>query len=182
MSAAQKLRSRPDFRPAADHSNVLSGGYDLFVAAPMAGLASRAHFARSRDSILAMIDGIAGATGTRRVYYAGKTVGEAVAFTEGEDALDQDLGALRRSKALLLIYPEKVATGALVELGFALALRLPVAILVRHFDDLPYFLRHLRGASTPATAGPVAVLDYTGDDDLSGRAVDVLRLLGITGA
>jgi hypothetical protein len=181
MSAAQKLKNRPDIRAIDGHRDAASGRYDLFVAAPMAGLASRAQFVRSRETILAMIQGIVGATGARRVYYAGTTIGDAAPFTEGEDALDQDLGALRRSKALLLIYPEKIATGALVELGFALALRRPVAILVRSHDDLPYFLRHLRGASEPATTGPVAVLDYGGDDDLAGCALQALRLLDIAG-
>lgn len=145
----------------------------------MAGFKTREEFDLSRYRINSVIDRIIGGTGLQRIYYAGKTIGTSADFSPSDDALEQDLGALQRSKALLLIYPDKIATGALVELGYAMALKQPVAILVRSHEDLPYFLRHIQGRFTSSLCGPLVVLDYQNDAELPSRALDAVGLLGL---
>jgi hypothetical protein len=153
--------------------------YGLFVAAPMSAFASPDGYARSRSLIIEMIEAISPSLGGQDVYYAGAAVAPTSAFTAPGQALDEDMGALSASASLLLIYPEKVATGALVELGYALARRIPVGILVRDHADLPYFLRDLRGCRTLPTTGPLAVATFAGDDDLVAAAICLVGELGL---
>src|SRR5690348_6747406 len=48
---------------------------------------------------------------------------------------------LSNSQAVIFFYPDRVVTGALVEVGYALALNLPVLTFVRDRNSLPYMLR-----------------------------------------
>ena len=171
-SAALKLRDRVLPSPLPETRR-----FDLFVAAPMEALESRLAFDASRTTVMATIDDLIASGAARQVYYAGAVIGAAKPFTHSHDALEEDLGALSRSSRFLLIYPAKLASGALVELGYAMALKRPVAILVRDFGDLPYFLRHVRGTRRSASSGPVTVRRYVSNDHLSGSAQAALEEL-----
>ena len=164
-SPAMKFRDRTLLSAAVEVRR-----FDLFVAAPMAAHESRVAYEESQSTVMKTIGDLIASGTARKVYYAGSAIGPTQPFTASHSALDEDLGALTASSRLLLIYPAKLATGALVELGYAMALKRPVAILVRDFEDLPYFLRHLRGTQRPSVSGPIAVRQYNGDDDLSGCA------------
>jgi len=166
------LGNRPGLRSAA--SELCPVGYDLFVAAPMAAFSDRLAYESNRKSVLSMINEIVTETGINSVYYAGMTIGEVNEFDPAKDALEEDLGSLLRSKMFLLVYPNPLPTGALVELGYAMALRLPVGILVREHSDLVYFMRHIRGKVAPSVSGPVCVLTYGDDRELGARAIDAL--------
>jgi hypothetical protein len=48
---------------------------------------------------------------------------------------------ISKSENFVLFYPEKVATSALIELGFAIALKKPVHIFVPQKDIMPFLLR-----------------------------------------
>ncbi|GAC1339512.1 MAG: hypothetical protein NVSMB18_07860 [Acetobacteraceae bacterium] len=149
-------------------------GFDLFVAAPMAAHITRSAFDENQAAVMAAIEELVSQGAARNVYYAGSAIGPAKAFKPSKDALDEDLSALAASSRFVFVYPAKLATGALVELGYAMALRRPVAILARDYDDLPYFLRHIRDRRQSKVAGPIVVRLYASDDDLARCARDAL--------
>jgi hypothetical protein len=152
--------------------------FDLFVAAPMAGFENASDYEANRSLVMTMIHAVRMHTdGIKSVYYAGTKIGNTQTFTSHSDAMEEDLGSLLLSRMLLLIYPEKLATGALVELGYAMAMKLPAAILVRNYDHLPYFLRHLKGFSRPRVSGPIMVNEYDGEDSMINVAISSLREL-----
>lgn len=51
-----------------------------------------------------------------------------------------DFEALKESREYFLIYPEKLASSVLVELGCALCEKKPTTIFVKHQEDLPYLI------------------------------------------
>lgn len=155
--------------------------YDLFVAAPMAAFKSEAQFNRSRRSILSMIGKIREQTSIQRIYYAGESIGCSENFDQPMTAFDEDLSALTASAHFLLIYPEKIATGALVELGYAIAEKKPVLILTRDTEDLPYFLKGSANIEESALSGPIRISAYKDDVNLAALAIEGLHLIGACG-
>jgi hypothetical protein len=120
--------------------NMRSGdAYDLFIATPMSAL-GEAKYAAGRAGIISLMEQLTSAHDFGRMYFAGETITEAEAFTGEADALRRDLQALRSSRLFVLVYPYKIVTSALVEAGYALALRLPSLLLVRERNDLPFLL------------------------------------------
>lgn len=55
--------------------------------------------------------------------------------------LTDDFEALKKSKEYILIYPEKLASSVLLELGCALCMEKMVTIFVKSREDLPYLVK-----------------------------------------
>lgn len=55
--------------------------------------------------------------------------------------LTDDFEALKKSKEYILIYPKKLASSVLLELGCALCMGKMVTIFVKSKDDLPYLVK-----------------------------------------
>ena len=97
---------------------------DAFVAAPMtAGGMGRPH-----EEIVAIIQ--AWSTNGRIISMPGMTAKS-----------PPDLNAIETAACFVLVYPRKVASSALVEIGYAIACGKPSLILVHSIEDLPYFFR-----------------------------------------
>jgi len=141
-----------------------SGPYDLFVAAPMTGLTRRDDYAEVRCQTLWLIGHLKSSLPeVRSVYYAGEGVRDEAHLALPDDAMSLDLAALKAARVFLLHYPRAVVSGALVELGYAMALRKPVVIVAREIKDLPFFLRG-GGKSAGSLHGPLAVVTYATPD------------------
>ncbi len=67
------------------------------------------------------------------------------------------MAALRAAHLFVMIYPGKIVTSALVEVGYAMALRLPCLLLVRDRDDLPYLLKQAERAGEAAQLPPIEI-------------------------
>jgi hypothetical protein len=133
-----------------DHS------YDLFIAAAMSALNSQ-DYATGRESILAVMTRLSKSHGFARIYFAGAAIAGSEDFTSASDALRNDLEALRNSKLFVLVYPTKLVTSALVEAGYALALRLPCLFLVRDKTDLPYLLNRAESGDAGDLLPPIKI-------------------------
>lgn len=130
--------------------------YALFIAAPMSAL-QPTDYVGGREGVLAVIDELTRVHGFAGVYFAGAAISQATEFTAEDEALRRDITALRHSRLFVLLYPRKLVTSALVEVGFALALGLPCLLLVNDKADLPYLLNQAEEAGGLAGLPPLHI-------------------------
>lgn len=69
-------------------------------------------------------------------------------FIPHDEAFNVVLSGLEQSNLFVLYYPERVVSGALVELGVAIALNKPVLIYTKDIDNITYFMRGHRDLVT----------------------------------
>ncbi len=117
--------------------------YEVFLSTPMAAFttddeykAGRAQFKKVFDALKE--DGLS-------VYWAAEKIETILGFDTLDVSVLDDLKALRLSRRFILLYPQKLATSALFEAGYALALKRFSHYFVRDRDDLPFLMRELAG-------------------------------------
>lgn len=67
-----------------------------------------------------------------------------ICFSDGKMWKDiEDFTALKESREYFLIYPDRLASSVLIELGCALGARKPSTIFVKDPDDLPEIIRKI---------------------------------------
>jgi hypothetical protein len=148
-------------------------GYDLFIAAPMSAV-DEATYGEGRAGILATIQRLETAHGFGAIYFAGAEIGGSASFTDRGEALRRDFAALRNANLFALIYPAKIVTSALVEVGYALALRLPCLLLVRDKQDLPYLLNEA-GDGVAGDTLPLIQIEALRGPEQNARAIAAFR-------
>ncbi|HME20006.1 MAG TPA: hypothetical protein VKI44_01340 [Acetobacteraceae bacterium] len=156
-----------------DADDTAAAGYDLFLAAPMSAL-DESDYATERAGVLAVVEQLGVLPGFARVYFAGAEIGHPGGFTGEADALRRDLTALRHARLFVLIYPGKIVTSALVEVGYALALRLPCLLLVRDRSDLPYLLNQAEQTDAGDLLPPMRI-ELLGEPAQSARQIAAFR-------
>lgn len=145
--------------------------YDIFIAAPMSGSSDSFSYEESRLEILALMKRLRDDHGIARAYYAGETIETAEAFTDQTLALEKDIAAIRACAVFLMLYPERIVSSALVEIGYAMALGKPCIVLARDRADLPFLFGEAETLSGRSGVPPFAVRIYGSGDDLP-RAID----------
>ncbi len=151
-------------------------GYDVFLAAPMSAYSNDREYREGRDEVLALIEALKAKFGFREVYFAGQDVASVERFSSNDAALAQDMAALRASRAFCLLYPARLASSVLVEVGYAMALGIPCVLLTRRRGDLPFLLID---AEKRAIEGipPIRIVEYGDRDPASelNRHPDLFR-------
>lgn len=147
--------------------------YDVFLSVPMAAFANDAQYQAFRTDALKVVEGLRQRC-RLRVYCALEKIGSTKKFETGGAAAQQDLAALADSANLVLIYPERLATSALFEAGFALARGLPCRFFVRDQSQAQFRLPYLMG-KLPEAFSNVSIIDATEwqtFDDITERLVE----------
>ncbi|MEG1523362.1 MAG: hypothetical protein RR455_13015 [Bacteroidales bacterium] len=112
--------------------------YDAFISYPMKAISD----VKTRRSLGTTIDGV---NVCLRNDYPHYTI-----FASQDDELKgndklihltDDFEALKKSKEYILIYPKKLASSVLLELGCALCMKKMVTIFVKSVEDLPYLVK-----------------------------------------
>lgn len=165
---AVRRTARPTEPGARNEAILKTVRYDAFLAAPMSAFGSDAEYQESRGRMVALIAHIQARHGLERVYYAGLRASSSSEFTSPEAALAEDMNALRSTSIFILIYPSKIVSSVLVEVGYAMALSKPCLLLARRRDDLPYLLLSAEGLSGTHGFPFLRVITYRDDDDLPG--------------
>lgn len=93
----------------------------LFVASPIAGFDNNTAYLEYRNKVIHFIQQIQEQAQIVELYSALTSVSSQSEYDSPEEAAKQDLSALNNATHFILFYPQKVATSALIELGFALA-------------------------------------------------------------
>ena len=116
--------------------------YDLFVSAPMAAFETEAEYQASRKEIFAIVKSIKKYCKFDSVSYAGNEIESQKEFESTDLSVVEDYDACFRSTYFLLIYPLKIVTSALIELGWPMALKKPIIIFTKARGDLPFLARN----------------------------------------
>lgn len=139
--------------------------YDAFISAPMASFQGDPKaYQRSRNSIRKLVNELEDGLPRRKVFYAGAQLPSVKAFEAADLSFDTDIAALRESRCCILIYPQEIATSALVEVGVAIGLKKPVVIHVLDGVSMPFLLQHEQGASE--THGAIHIYKYANFNDI----------------
>jgi hypothetical protein len=115
--------------------------YDVFLAAPMAGIETDEEYQAIRSLCLEVLALMRSHCGVATYYFVGEKLETKAQFESFDVAAEMDFDAIGASRDFVLIYPRKVASSVLAEAGFALARGIPLTLFARDADDLPYLLR-----------------------------------------
>ena len=115
--------------------------YDVFISTPMAAYDDDEKYQRQRLEILRIRDALKDHCKIKKVFYAGVDIAKKNDFEASDISAKDDFEAINSSKLLIFVYPEKLASGALVEVGAAIALRVPCLFLVPDRETLPFMLK-----------------------------------------
>ena len=155
---APALSVNPEIKQPSGNS------YDLFVSAPMAAFETEKEFQSSRDSVLDVIRNIKKNCKFNGVFYAGNEI-ESIKDFESEDmSVVEDYDACYRSRYFMLIYPQKIATSALVELGWAMAHKKPTIIFAKNRGHLPFLVKN-----ADAVFSNIRIYEYKTSSDINNK-------------
>lgn len=121
--------------------------YDVFLSAPMASFDSDAQYIPFRDEVMKVVAALR-ARCHLAVFCALEPIESMADFDLHGVSVQEDMAILGQSGSFVMLYPQKLATSALFETGYALALGLPSRLFVRSEQDLPYLLQRLPEAFT----------------------------------
>ena len=114
--------------------------YDVFISTPMAGWNDKTKYRQQRTEILNIVAALHSECKFRHIFYAGSEIDDPEKFEAKDISAKEDFDALLVSKYLLFVYPEKIASGALVEVGAAIAAGIPCLLFVPNRKTLPFML------------------------------------------
>jgi transcriptional regulator with XRE-family HTH domain len=117
----------------------------IFVSAPMVGAGDG--YAKMRNGVVRLLNVLRVAAPGREVYCALEEIQSPDRFGDEALALAGNLSRLRRSTHLVALYPERVVTSVVAEVGMSLGLGLKTLVLVTDRSHLPWLLRaHTTGS------------------------------------
>lgn len=121
--------------------------YDVFISTPISSLDER-EYGILHDEV-SQINNMLTKHANAKFNYSTSLKYNSISDMDDEiTSAKQDLEALKKSKTFIMIYPQKVVSGSLVEAGYAIALGIPCVFFVRNRQDLPYILREMGQINT----------------------------------
>jgi hypothetical protein len=118
--------------------------YDVFLSTPMAAFATDDEYKAGRALFKKVFDALK--EDGLSVYWAAEKIETMLGFDSLDVSVLDDLKGLQQSRCFVLVYPQKLATSALFEAGYALALKHFSHYFVRDRHDLPFLMRELAGS------------------------------------
>lgn len=77
------------------------------------------------------------------IFCAALDVYENGEFDSPTESISKDLYGISNCDCFVFVYPQKIASSALIELGYALALKKPILMVAQSYDDLPFMAKGL---------------------------------------
>lgn len=139
--------------------------HDVFLSTPMAGFASDEAYKANRASFKKVFDTLRDDC-KLRVYWAAENIESRADFDPVDVSVADDLAALEASRYFVLLYPEKIATSALFEAGYAFALGKSSRFFVPKFELLPFLMGQLPGMRPGVNVKIHTQDEWAGYDDL----------------
>ncbi|MGA7181309.1 MAG: toll/interleukin-1 receptor domain-containing protein [Thiobacillaceae bacterium] len=123
-----------------------SFAYDVFLSTPMAAFATDEEYKAGWTQFKKVFDALKGEG--LKVYWAAEQIDSMVKFDSLDVSVLDDLKALQQSRCFALLYPQKLASSALFEAGYALALKRFSHYFMRDRKDLPFLMREIAGPNS----------------------------------
>lgn len=117
----------------------------IFLATPIAGFESEKHmieYKRGLSSFFSLLKQ------QHTVYAEIDKINNGNDYDSPEDSAIHDFGLIKDCDVFIMHYPKKMATSALMELGYAIALQKRIIIIVESLDVLPFLGQGLNIAYT----------------------------------
>lgn len=115
----------------------------IFISTPIAGFDSEELYLKYKKELEKIGIKIQEKFGKDNVYAAFLNVSNFSNYDSPEESAKIDLNNLKTADYFILFYPIKVATSALTELGYALALEKKILIITPNIQTLPYMVQGL---------------------------------------
>ena len=120
--------------------------YDVFLSVPMASFKDDSEYQPFRAEVLKVIHALRECG--LSVFCALEPIDSMEKFDTHGISTQEDIDVLEHSGSFVMLYPQKLATSALFEAGYALAMGRPSLFFVRDEEDLPYLMQRLPEAFT----------------------------------
>jgi len=120
--------------------------YDVFLSVPMASFRDDSEYQPFRTEALKVVHALHDCG--LSVFCALEAIDSMSKFDTLGISTHDDLNILEQSGSFVMLYPQKLATSALFEAGYALAKGRPSVFFVRNEQDLPYLMQRLPEAFT----------------------------------
>lgn len=112
----------------------------VFIGVPMASVA-KLQYAKMRSGALSVKQAILEHTRIRDVYCPMEAIASTSNFDSEKKAIFDDFKILKESEYYLFIYPKRVVSSVLLEMGYAIALSKKTKIFTQNRANLPFMLR-----------------------------------------
>lgn len=110
--------------------------WEVFLAAPMAGIDSEEDFQFAMAKIEQLLHTLETECNFKRIYFAGRGMKTKKDFDNAGVSVKDDTDAIRDSRIFILVYTEKIVSSVLLEAGIALAYGKPSFYFGNHFPFL----------------------------------------------
>ena len=148
--------------------------HDTFLAAPMDSIHDFVDDGNTRLQLVDIQHALKDHTEANLIYCGSRLIKSVENFDEPQDGYKKSFRALESAKNFVLIWPDKVPSSVLFELGVAAAKKIPTVIFYRKQEDLPYLLLGKMNAGTRRAGWPVRFRTY---EELSS-ITDIIKQKG----
>jgi hypothetical protein len=132
----------------------------VFVGIPMAS-ATPDEYPKYRDQALSIKEVLINHAGVSEVYCPCEHIMDVGSFEGIEKSINDDFQILKESEHYIFVYPCKIASSILVEMGYAIALSKHTTIFARNRKDLPFMLEQ-----ADVAISNIKIYDYNDIDDI----------------
>lgn len=146
-----------DFDPA---ENIEEQPESVFISTPIASL-PEAEYKKMKEVVQEVQDVLRYELDVTIIYYAGDTISGTEDFHSPEAAIKQDFRGIHACEYFLLIYPGRIASSVLVEVGYAMCLKKKCLFFAKKRDDLPFLLR-----TADKVFQRVSIIEYGNSSDI----------------
>ncbi len=114
--------------------------FEVFISSPLSSIDNNEYISLRKD-ILLIMDKLKSVCKFEKIHYAGARFESQEDFHTPKVTFQENMTALEKSKYMLLIYPKKITSSVLIEVGWALKAKKPCVLFVKDRKDLPNILQ-----------------------------------------
>lgn len=120
----------------------------IFISTPIAGFDNEKTYLKYKKTLEEIGFELQKNFGKKNIYAAFLNISDVNSYDSPAESARTDLNHLANADYFILFYPVKVATSALTELGYALALEKGILIITPSIQTLPYMIQGLTSFNT----------------------------------
>ena len=114
---------------------------NMFIASPIAGFTSEADYNKYKKLIKSVVGKIKkNNNNLNNIFCEITNINDISEYDSPASAVTKDLYHIDESEIFVLLYPKKVVSSALIELGYAISKRKKILIIASSKDILPYMV------------------------------------------